>query len=267
MRRPVAPLVGLCVTIVGLLALPSVVSAAIREELDIRYGSSVNVAGERQPLRLDLYRPAERRRKPRPVVIWMHGGGFTFGERSYMSNFAKAFAERGYLSATISYRLVTPEQRALLGYPRAARDAQHDAQAAVRWFRRHAQRLGVDRRRIFVGGHSAGAITALEVAVSRQDAGRSGNPGFSSRVRGAISLAGLLFDTGQLTRGDAPMLLLHGDADTTVPIVGALNTCRAAREARVRCRLVAFPGGDHIVAYRRFDDMVRQSAAWIRRRL
>jgi acetyl esterase/lipase len=126
-------------------------------------------------------------------VIWVHGGGFTFGSRTFMANYATAFAERGYLSATITHRLAG-DQLGQLGYETAARAAQHDAQAAVRWFRRRAERLNVDPRRIFIGGHSAGAFMALEVAVSRDDPGRSGDPGFSSRVRGAIGFSGGLID-------------------------------------------------------------------------
>ena len=144
------------------------------EKLGVKYGSAVGFAGQRQALELDLYRPPKRD-KPRAVVIWVHGGGFTFGERGYMSNYASAFAERGYVSATITYRLAG-DWLGEVGYEAAARAAQHDAQAAVRWFRRRAKILNIDPRRIFIGGHSAGAYTALEVAVSREDPGPQRQP-------------------------------------------------------------------------------------------
>lgn len=239
--------------------------AAVREKLNVPYGSAVNFVGQQETLKLDLYRPPERR-KPRPVVIWVHGGGFTFGSRSFLKNYADAFAQRGYVSATISYRLVG-DQLGRVGYLAAARAAQHDAQAAVRWFRRRAGRLNIDPRRIFIGGHSAGAFTALEVAVSREDPGRSGNPGYSSRVRGAIGFSGSLLDPKGIEPGDAPMLLVHGDADPTVPFAGSELVCAAAKKADVSCTLVPFAGGDHYVPYKSFDSVVAITADWIRDRL
>lgn len=247
------------------LAVPAVADAAVREKLGVEYGSAVNFTGQQQDLQLDLYRPPERR-KPRAVVIWIHGGGFTFGERGFMSNYANAFAERGYVSATITYGLAG-DQIGRVGYVAAARAAQHDAQAAVRWFRRRAKRLNIDPKRIFIGGHSAGAFTALEVAVSSEDPGRSGNPGYSSRVRGAISYAGGLIDPNGVKRGDAPVLLLHGDADDTVPIASSEAVCSAAKAVQVSCTFVPFPGVDHYLPYNTFDEVVQVTADWIRGRL
>jgi acetyl esterase/lipase len=251
--------------LVAALALPAAAPAEVTEEGGLTYGSAVDFDGERQRLDLDLYRP-EARRRPRPAIIWVHGGGFYFGERAYMSAYARKFAERGYVSATITYRLADDGELDQVGYPRAIEAAQHDAQAAVRWLRRHAKRLGVDRTRIYIGGHSAGAITALEVGVSAEDSGDSGNPGFSSRVDGAIAIAGLMANRGQIGRRDAPMLLFHGTADDTVPFSSSVAVRQSARDAGVRCRLVTFPGADHYVAYSALDAIVGRSAAWLRRR-
>ena len=247
------------------LALPGAASAGVSEQLGVPYGSAVDFDGEQQELALDLYRPA-RRAAPRPAIVWVHGGGFTFGDRIYMTPYARAFAERGYVSATITYRLADDGELARVGFPRAIEAAQHDAQAAVRWLRRHAKALGVDRRRIYIGGHSAGAVTALEVGVSRGDPGDSGNPGWSSRVDGAIGIAGLILDKSQLDRRDAPMLLFHGDADRTVPFAGSTEVCAAALPVGLPCRLVPFPGGGHLIAYSDITEIIGRSAAWLRRR-
>lgn len=260
MRR----LLSLTVLLVA-LATPAAADAAVREKLGIQYGSALGFDGQTTALTLDLYRPPERRR-PRPVVIWVHGGGFVFGNSAFLRNYADAFAQRGYVSASINYRLATG-RLAEVGYVAAARAAQHDAQAAVRWFRRRAKRLNIDPRRIFIGGHSAGAFTALEVAVSREDPGHSGSPGYSSRVRGAISFSGGLFDPAGIQRGDAPMLLVHGDADAVVPFGASQAVCAAAKRAQVSCELRAFAGGDHYVPYKSFDEVVQLTADWIRERL
>ena len=137
----------------------------------------------------------------------------------------------------------------------------------MRWFRRRAERLNIDPRRIFIGGHSAGAFTALEVAVSREDPGRSGNPGFSSRVRGAIGLSGGLIDPKGVEQGDSPMLLVHGDADATVPFGASEQVCAAAKKAPVSCKLVSLAGGDHLIPYNQFDRVVQVTADWLRGRL
>lgn len=247
------------------LAAPASAQTAVREKLGVEYGGAVNFTGQRQSLELDLYRPSERR-KPRAVVIWVHGGGFTSGSSILLRAYAQAFAERGYISASINYRLAG-DQLPRVGYVAAARAAQHDAQAAVRWFRRRAERLNVDPRKIFIGGHSAGAFTALEVAVSREDPGRSGNPGYSSRVRGAIGISGGLLDPGGIERGDAPMLLVHGDADATVPIGASQGVCAAAARAGVSCRLVPLVGGGHLVPYTNLGEVVQITADWLREHL
>jgi acetyl esterase/lipase len=263
LTRRLAVLLAAAVLLV--LAIPAAAPAAVSEQLNVPYGSAVDFDGERQELALDLYRPP-RRARPRPAIIWVHGGGFTFGSRTYMTPYARAFAERGYVSATITYRLADDGELAQVGYPRAIGAAQHDAQAAVRWLRRDARRLGVDPRRIYIGGHSAGAVTALEVGISSGDPGTSGNPGFSSRVDGAISIAGLVVDRSQIDRRDAPLLLIHGTADTTVPFSGSTTVLDTARQVGLRCRLITFPGEGHLVAYSKLGEIVERSAAWLRRR-
>jgi acetyl esterase/lipase len=249
----------------ALLAFANGASAAVTETLGVRYGSAVDFDEQRQVLRLDLYRPSARSR-PHPAIIWVHGGAFFSGNRRAVTPYARAFARRGYVSATIGYRLADDGELPRIGFPRAIRAAQHDAQAAVRWFRRHARRLGVDPRRIYIAGHSAGAITALEVGVSDDDPGTSGNHGYSSSVDGVIGIAGRVLDHGQLDRRDAPMLLFHGTADSTIPYAGSTSLCAAARPVGLSCRLVTFPGGDHLVAYSKLDTIVRRSASWLRRR-
>lgn len=263
--RRLALLVALAAVASAGLALPAGAGGAVTETLDVRYGSALDFDGERETLRLDLYRPP-RRERPRPAIVFVHGGGFTFGQRSYMKPHAQLFARRGYVSATVSYRLADGGELGQVGYGAAIRAAQHDAQAAVRWLRRRAKRLGVDPKRIYIAGHSAGAITALETAVSSDDPGRSGNPGYSSRVDGAIAIAGLLADRTQIGRRDAPLLLFHGDADPTVPFASSTAVCAAAKPRGLPCTLVGFAGGDHYVAYSQIEAIVSRSARWLRRR-
>ena len=86
-------------------------------------------------------------------------------------------------------------------------------------------------------------------------------------MRGAIGFSGGLVDPEGIERGDAPLLLVHGDADTTVPVASSEEVCAAAKEADVSCKLRILPGGDHYIPYNRFDEMVALTANWVRDRL
>jgi acetyl esterase/lipase len=141
---------------------------------------------------------------------------------------ASFFARQGYVAVSINYRLLappgcggnpdpTPECRA------AAVEAQHDAQAAVRWLRRNAATYRIDTERIGMGGGSAGAITSLLVGWRPEDPGTSGNPGFSSAIRAAVSVSGGSPDESPITAGDAPALFIHGTVDRTVPYAWAVS--------------------------------------------
>lgn len=106
--------------------------------------------------RLDLYVP--RQKADYPVVVFVHGGYWTGGDRRYYAFFTGlygrigiALARRGVGTAVISYRLAP-------GTRIAGQVA--DVVAAVRWVRAHIGRHGGDPRRLFVMGHSAGGHLA-----------------------------------------------------------------------------------------------------------
>lgn len=207
-----------------------------------------------QPLALDLYAPAARPAGGAPAIVWIHGGGFHSGDRARMTSYAVDFARRGYVAATIDYRLTPHAVIQRRGYAAGERAAQVDAAAAVRWMRDNASRLGVDRRRIVVGGASAGAVTALNVAVRAP----------ALRLRAAVALAGY-GPPGDLRPGTGPMLLVHGTIDRTVPLRRAAETCAAARAVGVRCDLVRMPGLGHRTLLARRAQNAALVAGWLRR--
>ena len=160
---------------------------------DITYGSAVNVNGDTQSLELDMYRPTGDTVTSRPAIVWVHGGSFSGGSKDSPEIVAEAnaFAKKGYVNVSIEYRLRSGCSAANPAPCVAAIfDAQHDAQAAVRFLRANAATYGIDANRIASAGTSAGAITALQVAYNPQDPGTSGNPGPPSNVRAAVSLSG-----------------------------------------------------------------------------
>ena len=116
---------------------------------NITYGSATNQLGQVQSLELDLYRPAGDAVTSRPAIVWIHGGGFSGGTKTSpdIVTQAQAFARKGYVNVSIEYRLVAGGcsaggvSQACL---QAIVDAQHDAQAAVRFLRANASTYGID---------------------------------------------------------------------------------------------------------------------------
>lgn len=159
-------------------------------------------------LALDLYLPPETTaadaKTPPPLLIWIHGGGWSEGGRGFCP--LSPLAKEGYAVASISYRLV----------PKALFPAQaHDAKAAVRWLRAHAADYGYDPAHIGVSGESAGGLLAALLGTSVGVAeleGDLGNNDISSRVQAVADLCGpsdfTLEDTEQ---ADVPALLMSGD--------------------------------------------------------
>ena len=171
-------------------------------------------------LHLDVYRPADANLPAlRPGFILIHGGGFTGGSKTNATMVAlgNAYAARGYVAASISYRLVgdDPPTEALAHDPSSAQSvaaaaARVDAARAVEWMRDNAASYGIDPDRIAMGGYSAGAITSMGTAY--RDAGVDG-----ADVQAVLSLSGGLYGLESMIEADeAPLIMIHGTADPTV---------------------------------------------------
>ena len=224
----------------------------------LQYGEAPDENGVPERLLLDLYQPEGDLLARRPAIVWVHGGGFSAGSRAGEADNATSFAKRGYVTVSISYRLRVGN----IGD--AINDAQHDAQAAVRWLRRHADELGVDPDRIAIGGTSAGAITALLVGNHAEDPGTSGNPGFRSDVQAAVSISGF---GGHYSPGDAPAILFHGTADNVLPYALAVGTCDEIRRVGNVCELHTYEGAGHNLFATARADIQAKTAEFLHRQL
>ena len=219
----------------------------------ITYGSATDEFGNPESLLLDLYRPSGATGSA-PAIIFVHGGGFNSGSRSAYAADAAAFARRGYVTATIDYRVV--ENSFIWFGDRSAAaleivtDARHDAQAAVRWMRANAATYGVDVRRIAMVGYSAGAIIAVGVGQSATDPGDSGTPGESSAVCLAVSVSGTsVEDTYPATA--APLLMFHGSVDPIVPTDLARRTAWMSAASGRLIGYHEYAGIGHLLPYER----------------
>jgi acetyl esterase/lipase len=220
---------------------------------DITYGSAKNLSNQTITLKLDIYKPpASDTVKSRPAIIWVHGGGFNSGNKTSpeLVDESNTFAKKGYVNASIDYRLEPGGCSASGPTPEcinAILEAKQDAQTAVAFIRTHAATYGIDPTRIAIGGTSAGAITAMNVGYATAE-----TP--ASAVRAAVSLSGAnLFST--IGPGDAPALLFHGTADPLVPYQWAVNTTNQAKAAKLPVFLETWPGAGH-VPYVQFHDQI-----------
>lgn len=100
---------------------------------------------------LDLYLPVTPIRRPAPVIVFLHGGGWSGGTRTTGPDFTRYFAQDGFAMASIEYRL-TPS----VTFPGNVEDVR----TAVRWLRANAATHGLDPERICLWGTSAGGHLA-----------------------------------------------------------------------------------------------------------
>jgi dienelactone hydrolase len=229
---------------------------------DLQYGSATSQAGATVALRLDLYQPAGDTQTKRPVLVWVHGGGYSGGDKAsgIPPDIGNTFAKLGYVVASINYRLISTPCGGSSIPPAcyaAAIDAQHDAQAAVRWLRANAGRYRLDATRIGIGGESAGAITAVLTGIHSEDPGNSGNPGFPSTVGAFVSISGGVPNAVFAGPGDPPGLLFHGDRDAIVPVQWSVDTAIALLRANVAAFLQVQRGAGH-VPYGQYRDLFLQ---------
>ena len=206
----------------------------------VDYGSNVNIAGTSQILQMDIYQAQGDSAIDRPVVIFCFGGSFYGGSRTSAEivSFATSLAKRGYVCASIDYRLA-PSVFDLVDEEKMVKvvfGAVQDGKAAIRYFRKNADEgnsLGIDPDQIFIGGTSAGGILALNLAyvdtLNKLDPswttwaheiggleGQSGNPGYCSYVSGVFSFAGAVGDTSFINPNDVPFYSCHATGDQTV---------------------------------------------------
>ncbi len=154
------------------------VPEGVTVKTDIEYGR----VGDRALL-LDLYSP-EKLDKPVPGLIFIHGGGWSSGNKKDYKYYTVRYAKRGFVAASIGYRFV---QEAPL--PACVEDAK----CAVRWMRENAAQFNVDASKIAVIGGSAGGHLSLMVGYSSnvpELEGTGGHAGVSSAVAAVVDLYG-----------------------------------------------------------------------------
>jgi acetyl esterase/lipase len=253
-------------------ALPSPL-AGIVVDRDIAYAR-----GRNGPLTLDVYRP-EGAPAPRPVLLFLHGGGWIMGSKhdalpellSHAPGYPDRawpsmlpYVKRGLAVVALDYRLAAEAP---------APAAVEDCRRGLDWIAGHGAEYGLDPARVVAIGASAGGHLALMVAFTNGGRADTG----AGRVIGAIDLYGIT-DVGALLApptqrpwavawigkapdpqararrvsplslvraGLPPVLIVHSDVDAVVPYEQSERLVRALGAAGVAVELVTFPGGLH----------------------
>ena len=182
-----------------------------------------------QTLDLDVYSPAFDNQKNRPLIFYVHGGGFSGGKRNDAGilTYCKTLARHGYVVSSISYRLTRAGKETGFGCDCAAIDkrntfikAVEDVQDATFFMIQQGDKMGIDPQKIILSGSSAGAETVLNTAYQPPYcyALESGPVSYA----GVISMAGAIPDTSRIFKESAiPSLLFHGTCDNLVPYASA----------------------------------------------
>lgn len=215
---------------------------SLLSQYNISEGESIT---EERPLLMDIFLPKGDTVKKRPAIIFMHSGAFLIGSRlnDDMVAMCDSFARKGYVTATIDYRLgMGATINWIFGFPfeikvdeingyRAAYRGMQDSRAAVRFLKHNAEIYGIDTSKIFMTGSSAGSILALyniylekeeinAFAYSSPSLGNAdtvGVQGYGSKAAAVSSFWGAVQSPEIIGNNATPVFLVHGTDDNIVP--------------------------------------------------
>ena len=224
--------------------------AAVGQTAQVQKNLTYSTSGQK----LDLCKPTGERRET--ALIFIHGGGFSSGNRNAMLGYCKLLAQGGFPSVTISYRLTSQGH----AFPAALQDVS----SAVLWLRGNAKTLGINPTKIVLIGYSAGGTLAMSAGLGKNSgiAGVVSAAGISdfATVRASTPHAKLRQDIdaylgaapaaaaspiSQVSKGDPPVLIFHGKTDNLVPIAQSVQMAKRLKSKGVKVLFRAFDKAGH----------------------
>lgn len=215
-------------------------------------------------LHVDIFVPATASDAPAPpLLVWIHGGGWTKGSRRNINGAFKQMLHKGYAVASIDYRL-----EGILAHPKLI----HDCKGAIRFLRANAKKYGYDTSKIGVGGSSAGGHLVLLLGFSNGvkdlEGTVGGNLEVSSKVDAIVdfygpsdfsrfkkrkrmfrdnksSLVAKASPVTYLNKKSPPVLIFQGDKDTVVPCDQSIYLDQLCKEKGVESHLNIIKGAQH----------------------
>tara|TARA_B100001778_G_C18595666_1_gene634565 strand:+ start:79 stop:1296 length:1218 start_codon:yes stop_codon:yes gene_type:complete len=207
---------------------------------NVLYGSNTTIGGKYQDLYMDVFEPSNDTEDNRPLIILAFGGAFVSGEKEKLHDLASAYARKGYVAASIDYRLY--DKLALIDSALlidVVVKGIGDMRAAIRYFKEdfseNGNTYGIDTNCIFVGGLSSGGIIACHIGLLNTtdeipeylqntieanggwEGNSSTNTQYSSEVTGVLSFSGGIKEIEWITETDVPVFSVHETGDAVVP--------------------------------------------------
>ena len=234
-------------------------------------------------LDMDIYIPKNDTLEKRPLMMFIHGGAFYIGDKATdpYQKWCSHFASLGYVCVSINYRMgFRANSKAI---QRTAYQATQDAHAAMRYLLAKKDIYRIDPEYLFVGGASAGSITAINLAYMRnenrpeatyssflaEDLGDIESSGNEYRedfkIKAVANMWGSVFDLVILNNANASIISFHGDEDEVLPyrfgypfralgefqkvffdeMYGSYYIDQRAKELGIRSKLHTFQGEGH----------------------
>ncbi len=235
--NPSVQTIGMCLC--ALVAMLNIIQAQIKPHAyevkalrNLRYAEKpggVYAADTSSDRLLDLYLPMDEPRAKRPVILFIHGGGFGGGDKSSLEKFWRDLASHGFAVISANYRLYLKHHKtsgasaiANMGkglrtdgkfHPelqKAVTVASDDATRILMWIKNNAGTYQMDAQRVAVAGGSAGAMAVLHLAFA---SGQQALP-----VRAVVNMWGGLQDASVIKAGAPPLLTFHGDQDNRIHV-------------------------------------------------
>ncbi|MEM9687162.1 MAG: alpha/beta hydrolase [Bacteroidota bacterium] len=236
---------------------------------NIVYGNAIDWEGNDTELLIDAYFPDSEMDElsNRPAVMLIHGGGYQSGHKEDWADECFEFAKKGFVAFTIKYRLGWDDNEPIDQF-RASYRANQDARAALRFIVDNADQYGVNTDWIFIGGGSAGAVSALDIVYITQDEWNAFFPGIEAAlgnldtsgnnlnntysIKGVFNNWGGTIEDYMQPEEMLPMISFHGELDTTVPIdsgmqgfIGSRAISNTLEDNGICFDLTVEPDGEH----------------------
>jgi len=194
---------------------------------DVKKSTKTFYQKSSESLRMDIFSPSADTLTKKPVLLYVHGGGFSGGSRDEERHlqFCRHFALKGYMGVTMDYTLQRKGKSFGCDCPADEKvdtflETARDISRAVRYLTDNHSKLGIDTNRIVLAGSSAGAEAVLHAAYwdeTRSDDSTHILSG-SFKYGGVISMAGALTELRWVDHKTAiPTQLFHGSCDHLVP--------------------------------------------------
>jgi predicted esterase len=213
----------------------------------------------------DLYQPNGDHAVARPLIIWMHGGGFKYGSKADkgIKIWSNDFAQRGYVCAAINYRL--SKNNPVFHFDELQKScyyAVQDVKTAIAYFKKHQAEYRIDTNKIILAGNSAGGVIALQAAYSSNAelSRRTGvidstvllKPADRAKIAGIINFWGGILDIRWLKNARVPIVSAYGSHDHILnPIqadtgmYGSITIHHRADDLHIKNSVKVFEGFGH----------------------